>query len=270
MKLDDNPLDFFGLYLRQGHVHPTPETRDKTMQVPGMHGSWDYGADLGNRNFIFPLAFREKNNVDLQKRIRDFTAFLLDSEGKPRTIKLELDYEPNTFYYVRYSGQFSPERLFGKGKFDLPLTAFDPFAYAEIDSFDPDEDYFYDTGLLYDSGLMYDNTTEFQWIYIKHYSGIYNYSNRKVPLNLTISGVVTNPKITNQTTGETMSLPSLTSSTDVLEIDSDKYTVKLNGKNTLKNISGVFLFLVSGENSLLFEGDSPNATVTYRWKHKFM
>lgn len=295
--LDGYKLDYFGLKLLTGHNHPTPSTRDKTLVIPGKHGTWDFGSEVENRIFNFPLAFVESDNSILQKRIRNFVSFLFDPKGKPRIIKLVFDYEPEIYYSVKFSGQISPQRLFGLGKFEIQMVAHDPVAYAEqtykqdfvITDIQYDAGYFYpaDPNEIYmDSEVytfndpinftepyvpnyFYENPTTFQWVYSKHYCGLFNHSYYETPLIVEIEGTVINPRITNQSTGKTLILPSIFNQKMVIDIS--KFTVKINDKNNLMDVIGIEDFnLISGDNSLLFEGGLPNATVTYKWKHKFM
>ena len=44
-------------------------------------------------------------------------------------------------------------------------------------------------------------------------------------------------------------------------INMDKYTIKLNGQNALKDISGDFFELLPGENEITYTDDSTNRTV---------
>jgi phage-related protein len=291
--LDGHTLDYFGLMALKGHSNPTPATRDKSLVIPGKHGAWDFGADMDIIQFNFPMAFFGEDRKAVQKRIRDFTAFLFDSKGKPRTFTMAFDYEPEKYYYVRYSGQIKPERLFGMGTFDLPLTAFDPVAYASLNTYDPEEMYYFDAGLQYDSGLMYGNPQGFQWTYSRHRSGMYNYSYYQTGFNCIINGVVINPRITNETTGESIAVSGAFAEHDQIIIDSERksiyklsaeitedyflspnfifrYRSELKQGNLLPYYSGDFFNLTSGDNSLLFEGGLPGATVEYYWKHKFL
>ncbi|MBT2736169.1 phage tail family protein [Bacillus sp. ISL-7] len=212
----------------------------------------------------------EFDKTQKQMRIREFVAFLFDQKGKPREIKLSFDYEPEKYYFVKVSNGFSPQRVFGFAFFDLQFTAFDPYAYAEQTYKDTGivTGIQYDSGYSYDSDYYYENPTSFQWVYSSHYSGVYSYSFMEIPFIVEINGTVMNPTITNQTTGETIILPTITN--QKLTLDCKKFTVKVNDVNKLSQYYGDFINLVSGDNSLLFTGGSPNATVTYKWKHKFI
>lgn len=119
---------------------------------------------------------------------------------------------------------------------------------------------------FYDTGLMHDNPTEFQWTNSREYSGVHNYSSLETSLIIEIEGTVQNPEITNTLTGETLILPTLWS--DKMTIDTGKFSIKV-GKES-KFADGDFFKLQPGDNSLLFTGDDPNATVRYKWKHKFL
>lgn len=135
---DGFTLDHFGLIVQPGHEHAMlPPTVDRTLSIPGKHGAWDFGADLGPRPFSFPLAWAtEPDRVALQQRIRYFASFLVNSSGQPRSIKLVFLYEPDVYYTVRYAGNLVPDRRFEMAFFKLPLIAYDPFAYGAESSTD--------------------------------------------------------------------------------------------------------------------------------------
>lgn len=268
---DKYRIEHFGFYCEVGHSNPmTPVFENKTLFIPGRPGAWDFGSEIKEKHFSFPLKIDERFYSDIQQKLTKFNEFLFDSYGFPRKIKMALDYQPERFYYVKLAGQIVPKWLEEELVFELPLIAQDPFSYADINAYDSLQNHLYDTGLLFDKGLMYDNPTSFTWLNARHYSGVYNHSHLRPPLNLSIAGRITNPKITNQTTGEILYLPSLENFSDELEIDATKYTIKKNGKNALSEYSGAFLFLAPGENGLQFDGESPNAKVTYLWRHKFI
>ncbi|WP_085521430.1 phage tail domain-containing protein [Tuberibacillus sp. Marseille-P3662] len=291
--IGDKTFDELGLILSQDYEHPGPETRDDTLEIPGMPGAWDFGADLGPLPFNLPCKLLDKSPSGLRKAVRAVTAHLFDSGGKPKTLKLTLRYEPDKFYFVRYSGNMSTVYTTMKsGEFTLPLKAYDPYAYAEITAFDPAGTYEYDTGLQYDSGLMYDNPTSFDWLYTKQYVGFHNYAYMRTPLRLVIKGKVINPRITNRTNGETMTINIATESDDLLVVDAKRYYVvkstpeyeqyfmsttfpaefmkETGAENYMFSKLGDFVHLEPGKNSLMFEGGIPEASVQMIWYHMFM
>lgn len=108
----------------------TAATRDRTLEIPGRHGAYDFGADLSVRTFALECAILADSSTDLQTKIRALAAHLMDMQGRPRTLELVFDVEPDRHYNVRYSGNLPVERIAALGLFTLPLTAFDPFAYG--------------------------------------------------------------------------------------------------------------------------------------------
>jgi predicted phage tail component-like protein len=271
--IDGVEIEEYGFTALLEHDHPFPSTRDKTITIPGRYGEYDLGAELGPRPFSIQLrARKELSMYDLQRRIRQFTKALLDPYGRPKTVKLVFNYEPDKFYYVRYSGSMPIQRLVRFAEFSLPLVAYDPFAYAPFDAYDPKEPMLYDTGLTYDSGLIYPNPSSFQWLYARHYSAVYNHSYYETPLKFIIKGSCTNPKITNMTTGKSITITETLSTNDELIIDASNFTVVKNKTvNLLSKYSGDFIQLVEGTNGFSFESDTvPSATVTFEWYHRFL
>jgi predicted phage tail component-like protein len=279
----------FSLAVLPNHEHEAiPETNDRTLSIPEKDGLLYYGSNLGAREFNIPfIVIPQENRIEMQKRIRGFSNFIFNQYGKPKILKIIFDYEPDKYYHVRFSGRLSPERYYRMAQFDLPLIAYDPFAYSEMDTYNQ-EGLYYDAGLTYndhstsliswdsvfDNALIYPNPISFEWGNTRHYSGVYNHSQTSTPLIATIEGGVKRPSIRNLTNGQIMMFDLELEDGQVLKIEGDKLTVKLqkNGTETdiFYKVTGDFIQLVNGENEIQFRGESPNATVTYRWKHKFV
>jgi phage-related protein len=272
IKIDGIPISDFNLKCELSHDHPAlPSTRDYTAGISGRNGAYDYGADLEPKPFNLPMKLGNiQSSAELAVAIRAFTQLLLDPKGNPRTFKLSFDYEPEKWYMARYSGSLPIDRLVRMGKFNLPLTAFDPAAYAAPNAYDISRQY--DKGLAYDTGLIYPNPSSFQWLYTRHYSAVYNHSYYETPLKLVIKGSCTNPKITNMTTGTYIKITEALSNEDELIIDAKTFTVVKNKTiNLIDDYTGDFIQLVQGTNGFSFESDSePNATVTFEWNHLFL
>lgn len=116
-----------------------PSTRDQNMLIDGRHGSYDFGAVLDPKPFVFECAFipqgtsyERPSASELQKRVRRLAEFMTDTYGRPRNMRLVRSWEPDKYYIVRYSGSAPLERIAYSsiGLFTLPLVAFDPFAYS--------------------------------------------------------------------------------------------------------------------------------------------
>src|SRR5690554_1055511 len=292
MILGDKTFKELGLRVRQDSQNPfLSQTRDIIYTIPGRHGAYDFGAELESREFSLECDVVAKDPVYVQKKAREFTSHLLDKRGKPKTLKLVTDVDPDKFYWVRYAGDMPADRLYHIGRFTLPLTAHDPYAYADMDAYDPDETYEYDTGLQYDSCLMYPNPAGFSWRYINHYSIVYNYYPYHTPFLLTIKDRVIDPRIENNTNAETIILDhyfqhifqaedGIRDMTFVADIDSETYFLSpefpaqfreevLSG-NLIEYQRGSFIMLEPGQNDLHFYGGNPDATVIYQWLHRFM
>jgi len=279
--LGDKSFEELGIVMLQSYQHPVPSTRDMTLTIPGRHGTYDFGATLDSRYFDLPVALIENDSASVQKGIRVLTTHLFDSKGKPKIMKLIFDEEPEKHYWVRYGGSMPIQRIVGVGIFSLPLIAFDPFAYAE-QSFTPS---YVDTNLRYDTGqtyepqpnalqygemkeFFYENVQEFEWKYSRHYSFLHNHSDYESSLIIEVEGTVINPRITNLTTGKKIFLPSI--SNKLLQMDSGKFLVKVEGISNFTDYRGDFLVLAPGTNDLVFEGGLPDAVVRYNWQHKFL
>lgn len=118
-----------GLVVLRGSQRPIlPNTRDRTLIIPGRNGALDFGADMELRLFSLECAFNAQNNADLQQRVEVLARLLVDSFGKPRTLDLVFDVHPDRTYKVRYSGSATIDRVAGLGLFTLPLVAFEPYA----------------------------------------------------------------------------------------------------------------------------------------------
>jgi len=137
--LDDKfRVEDFGLYIEEGHDHPpTPIFERKTMHIPGKEGVWDFGTEIKEKYLNLPLATQGRDRAELQRRLNAFVAFLFDEYGKPREIKLVYDYEPDKFYMVKVSEQFSPERIRPFARFIFPLVANEGCKFASANEYDP-------------------------------------------------------------------------------------------------------------------------------------
>lgn len=264
------PAKELGIIMISSSRRPIlPSTVDRTMAIPGRHGAWDFGADLGPRQFALDCALIEQDAAALQLAVERVAALLLDKHGRPRELTLTLDIRPERSYTVRYVGSLDIERIIGLGRFTLLLMAFDPYSYAGITDYD-EGPYQYDTGLQYNTGLLYPNPTGFNWLYGEQHSSLYNHSSLVTPLIVTIAGSVSGVKITNRTNGRSMTLTT-TLSGQTLVIDGAKATITRNGQNAMSGlVAGDFVQLEPGANQLVFEGGAPNATVTFGWRHRFL
>jgi phage-related protein len=126
--------DFGFSIIKADTVIPAlPATRDRTKEIAGKHGAYDYGADLKPIAFMLNCYFTDDvTDADIQSAIRTLNAYLLDGWGEPVDLTLTFSYETDKYYNVRYSGSHSIDTsaAMNRRKFTLPLMAFDPHAYA--------------------------------------------------------------------------------------------------------------------------------------------
>lgn len=267
--LDGKTDTELGIRVLNSYEQQEPATNDRTIEIPGRNGEYDYGANLGARSFNLPIMIeRQQTKLALNQKISDLKQILLDPLGRPRYFKLAFDDEPEKYYNVRYSGAYSINKLLTLARFVLPLKAFDPASYAHHRAYE--KPIYYDENINYEEdGVIFINPEGFNWFTQRHMSCLFNYSYFSTSLALRIEGAVTNPKVTNETTGEVHYLPSIVDG-DILEVDGSSFLVKKNGQNALNETDGNFITLTSGKNDLIFEGTGANCSVFFTWKHKFL
>ncbi|TQR48519.1 phage tail domain-containing protein [Bacillus cereus] len=274
LTIDGKRISELKLALLPGFQHPAaPPIRDHAVSIPGRPGAYYFGSEIEPMQFSLPLLVKpQENRLELSAAIRKMVAAFIDPYGRPKEVKLIYDYEPDKYYWVRYSGSMPIDRYFSMGKFELPLTAYDPHAYASPSAYDPKVKQDYDKGLQYDSGIVYPNTQGFQWLYPLHYSGVFNHSYYVSPFKLIVKGRCKNPKITNLNTGAWVQITETFNDNDQLIIDAKTWTVVKNGTtNLLTKYKGDFIQLTEGENGFMFESETPpSAQVTFDWNHLFL
>ena len=121
----------YGITLRYSPGIPMlPDTRDRTVEIPGKNGSYWFGSDVGQRSFSLPCRF--EGCIDaaaLDVLIRAFARLLVDVNGKPRALSLIFDDAPTITYTVRYSGAIPFDRAWLGPEFTLELVADDPYGH---------------------------------------------------------------------------------------------------------------------------------------------
>jgi hypothetical protein len=99
----------------------------------------------------------------------------------------------------------------------------------------------------------------------------------EAPVVIEIKGACTNPKITNETTGEFIGFKDLTMSTGetlVIETTFGRKRVELDGVNVFNKLdfSSTFFSLAKGENAIDFSDETGNtdATIHFRYKNLYI
>lgn len=264
VKLDGKPLIDFGIELISPASHPmAPQTEDITLKVPGRDGLHYFGSTFGERNFSFECGVvREIGAVELQHRLRSFTAFLVDERGKPRDIRLTFDYEPDKYYEVKLSGQLSPERFYSVGSFNLPLVAYDPMAKFTV----PSDEIIMNSDIPIMSDLLWDTGFSNRVITAPTTFTIINNGTTALRFSYKVEGSGTN--VAFSTNGKTFSLGTF--SGKLIEVGGENYTVKVGGVNDLTLTSGDFIELLPGVNSVSVAGSGLNITVSESLTYKYL
>ena len=264
-----------------------PSLRKRELIIPGRHGAYDFSDNTyENRIIEVELKYIGTSFTELRTRARTIAAWLSGYNGSKNLV---FDDEPDKYYVGKIYSAVGLQSLFTIGQCTIQFEC-EPFAYANLEEYDVT--YNYDTGLQYDSGLIYPNQRTvydwyflapffnvrspdsrewcgFAWSYNPHMTSLYNHGTIKTPFTMTIYGKVENPRIAHeQTTASITISANMTAST--LIINSEDYTVTLDGVNYLSKMTGDFFDLEVGANGFFFYGANPKAEVTFSWDHRWL
>jgi predicted phage tail component-like protein len=262
--LDGYGLRSFGLSCEKQNHPITPTFKSKTISIPGKAGLYDFGSEIQEREISFNIGAIDKDKIALQYKLRHFIAFLHDAYGKPRSIRLIFDYEPDKYYIVKISNRIEPDRVSRTGKFTLQFTAYDPYTYSTV----------YADEILWGSNII-----TFISSYLLGHSGSDGLKTISAPttLNIHVDGLAIKPviEITGTATGLSLSvngynitLPSFVTSTWI--VDCDKYSVLKNGVNAFGLVSLREFILLPGDNSVAVTGTGINVTMRIKQRDKYI
>jgi len=230
MILGGKTFDELGLVLLKTTQIPIlPDVRSRTVQIPGRAGAYDFGSDLGTRQFNLECVIKAITRQELAEKVRVLAAHLVDTDGKPRTLKLIFDDEPDRYYSVKYSGGVSMERIVSVGQFTLQLMATDPFAYAVNPLSIPIATDIPDTTITFSIG---GTVAALPKIILKGTNMTGSY---QIAIN-----------------GTTFQYSGALTAQDVIIIDCAKYAVLKNGARDMAHFIGNFPKLSPGENTIYY------------------
>jgi phage-related protein len=155
------------------------------------------------------------------------------------------------------------ERLLKLGKFTLALTAFDPFAYSIQNAGDSQ----LDSNLILDSDIHLDPNEYSFTVASQRTISVNNYGTMNVSPITNITGSFST--LTISANGKTFSFSEAMSS-NTLTIDHDKMTAKQGSDNKLSFVTGDFLTLIPGDNSITISGTGLNCTIDFVFAPKFI
>ncbi|WP_010054078.1 phage tail domain-containing protein [Carnobacterium maltaromaticum] len=198
-------LSDFGFRELTDHSNPAqPNFERKTVSIPGKSGVWEFDSQIGERSIAIPVKYLAISEKEFEKKINMFNSFCFDQHGKPKDLKLVFDYEFEKFHKVKIEQNFIPNRANILKAFDLMFVAADPFKFAASYTFDPEKPVYYNEVV---NGDFYFNTQEFNFIYRKHYVGIYNHSSLNTDLKIKLIGNLANVSITHIQSGKILTIP---------------------------------------------------------------
>ena len=225
----DSRLEPLGVLILRGSSQDLiPTTREATVSVPGRQGLYDFGSEFAQRTFEFKVAIEEKQGQQTKQ--------LLAQHLNPLVGKQSLIFENdiNKMYMVKCAGQVVLDKFLNWLDFTIPFTA-DPIIIGSLEK--------HQTG----SGILKNDGTF------------------EAPLRVRITGAVTNPSVT--VGGSILRWTGVLTAIDVLEIDTEFMTVRLNGVNALFNYIGGFPKLLPGGTSV---SATVTGTTTWMWRDRWI
>ncbi|HHT7172081.1 TPA: phage tail domain-containing protein [Bacillus cereus] len=266
LSIDGKSLNELGLALLPGYQHQAyAPVRDYTVSIPGRPGAYYFGSEVDPLQFNLPLLVKpQKDRISLAKAIRKMVDVFIDSYGKPKTVKLIFDYEPDKYYMVRYSGSIPIDRYLSMGRFELPLTAYDPYAYSVVNSNDK---------ITWGSKIPFVTPITFG-----HKPSKYNVFGPTTLSVNNIGSLVVRPVIeifgnakslTLRINGALFTFGDLTNG--IVMIDAENYTILKNGQNYLHEMKGniEMIELKPGENEVEIGGTNLAVELTLNFRGKY-
>lgn len=262
LTIDGIPPSELGLGIFRNSQRPIlSSTVDNTVTIPGMHGAYDFGATMGPKQFELECAFITRNHIELQRRVSALAAFLLDGDGRPRTMDIIFANSPDRKYSVRYVGSLNIDRIAGLGTFTLPFTAFDPFGYSTYTTLEINVDntvITVDSDLLLDSGYTFTlngpQSVQIHNIGTLNVEPVVEIRGSFTRLILTVGGV---DFIYNQPMSGTLIL------------DFKRKTAKIGNQSVLMNTNARFGKIPRGASNIIVSGAGININMAVIFRQKY-
>lgn len=256
-------IEEYGVRVLKGTKHDAlPETRDRSITVPGRHGAFDFGADLGVRQFEIKCALiNALDPTDLQLKLRKLATVLTDAYGRPKTFRLMFSEETDKYYDARYTGRVGVDRVHKLGLFSLAFTAFDPLAKSVV----PSDEIIMDSDTPVLSDILMDTGLSERSITLPTTFSIINNGTVALRFGYKIVGSGTN--VTLSANGKTFSLGTFANKT--IDVDGEGYLVKIDGIENLTSTSGDFIELLPGVNNVNVAGSTLNFTISESLVYKY-
>lgn len=241
-----------------------PTLRNLSVTVPGRHGAYDFGAYFEPREFTLNIVFKRQDYADLKRDIRKLNRILVDDFSRPKTLKLRFGDEVDKYYNVRITQAIPVERAAERSFITLGLTAFDPYAYSSV---------------MADEVVWSSEVITFEWNYLLGMGGTGGGFKITGPQDIPIyvDGESLRPVIeingaanglTISANGKSFKLPNFSATKWI--IDGENYVVKRNGAEDLSALTGDFIELLHGDNSVQISGTAMNFDITIKYRDKYI
>ena len=240
----------FGLAVTKIEDPLMPPTRDKTEEIDGRDGAWDFGADFGPRPVTYVVSVMDQTRASLKTNIRAIAGWLNPKLGEGSLVS---DDEPDKYYLARFAGKIPIEQLISAyNEFSITFVAYeDPMALGEdliwqelvdVATFKVTNPGTYDAKPIITITAL-DGEMSGDECLVGAYDPV-----------LVIEDTLTNPAMT--IAGQTITYTGTIAPGESLIIDCQKGHVTKGGLNANAGISGDFPVLGPGDNNLTMTDES--------------
>lgn len=260
----------FGITTKIKNRPHFPEPKNHTEDDASRDGEYNFStANPDGRTRYSPkiieveCGFVQKDMTHIQIRAHEIAVWLAAGEQK-----LIFDDEKALAYLARVANRLDLEPLIARvGKFTLAFRC-RPFADGRCQSDLPIPDAGEEVKVVAGYGYRFDMTPTVYSVTSNKTISVYNAGNWYVKPKIKISGSFT--KISLTANGKTLNYNTPLSNAEIL-LDCDlSKAIKDNAVNVNSNVSGQYLELSSGFNSIEITGTALNCTVTFIMDYKYL
>src|SRR5690625_3433018 len=263
--IDGHKLEEFNMVALADHDNPIlPEVRNEVIRIPDRHGAYHMDSTFEPLFINIPIGIRpQQDYADTVYHAERFADLFVDQFGKTKEVELIFDYTPDRFYKVRYNGSLPIQRLASMARFDLPLTAYDPFSY----SVEYADEVTWGSESITFASTMYKYGHESLGSSVKVTS--------PTTENITVIGYAVKPiieisgsadSLSLEVSGQTITFPSFSNSDWV--IDCEKYSVFKNGQDHYEDVRLRDFWLFKGNNELKINGSNIDIDLRVKFRDK--
>src|SRR5690625_4469999 len=264
--IDGVRLADLGVHLLEDSEEPIlPNVRTQSVVIPGRHGAYDFGSYFEPRLFTLSCGINNQASLyHVQALVRKFSELFFDQYGRQKEVKVEYEYDIGKQYTAKLASEVPINRIVRASLFQVPLIAYDPFAYS---TFTSDEvtwgseeitfEYSYLLGHEGTGGAVRVTSPTTQEVYVDGYA---------VKPVFEISGSAASLSV--EANGYSFELPTF--SNESWTIDFERYLVTRNGDNAYGDVDIGEFVLMPRMNRVNFGGSGLNVDVRIKFRDKYM